>query len=234
MNPALSQPAIGPELLRRARGALVPALGLLALLGIAWWLLSIDRVTERVRQEDVEMIDIAVPPPPPPPPPEEVQTEVQPDPSMPQAQSVQPDPLSPPQPATTNPPAGDLNSLLQDPTADSGAFSGGARGQGGTGKGPLIGGIGRGSGASRAYAEKVMLHIRRTLQRSGALKGKAYKFRLRVTVSPSGGLSIAGAKGVEPADLEAAVSAALRGVPAMDSPPPEGMPNFVNVEINQT
>jgi len=232
MSPASLRPAPRMPSLSGRKAAL-PVLLLGAGL-LVWWLMSLDRIDERTRNEDVEMIDIAVPPPPPPPPVPEEQPEVKPE-DQPQetTQSVQPDPLSPPQPATTNPPAGDLSSLLQDPSADSGAFVGGARGQGGTGKGPLIGGTGS-AGASRAYAERVMLHVRRQVSRSAALKGKAYRFRLRLSVSPRGAITLGDLRNVTPPELQAVIDAALKGLGAMDAPPPEGMPNFINIDINQS
>lgn len=234
MNLAASKPP--PRLPQIGRGRLALALVVIAAAALIWWLLSLDKVNERSRNEEVEMIDIAVPPPPPPPPPEEVQPEIQPEQQTPTpTQQVQPDPLSPTQPPSTNPPAGDLSSLLQDPTADSGAFTGGPRGQGGTGKGPLIGGTGTGGAqASRAYAERVAAHVRRHVAKAGALKGKPYRFRLRLSVSPSGAISFGGASGVTPPELEGAVQAALRGMGGMDTPPPEGLPNSITVSINQS
>lgn len=211
-----------------------PAALILALLLAAWWLFGLDKVEERVRDEEVEMFDLAVPPPPPPPPevaeqpPEEVEklTET--------AQAVQPDPLSPPQPANTNPPAGDLSSLLQDPTSDSGAFSGGPRGQGGTGSGPMIGGTGKGNaGASRAYAELVQRALMRQLRKRPDLAQASFQFRVRVRVSGSGQLEILGLSGVRPADLEADLMQALRGLNRIDTPPPAGVPNQITLQLNQ-
>ena len=218
--------------LRRVAG---PAALILALLLAAWWLFGLDKVEERVRDEEVEMFDLAVPPPPPPPPPEvaekppeEVETVAE------TAQAVQPDPLSPPQPANTNPPAGDLSSLLQDPTSDSGAFSGGARGQGGTGSGPMIGGTGKGgAGASRAYAELVQRALMRQLRKRPNLAQASFQFRVRVRVSGSGQLEILGLSGVRPADLEAELMQALRGLNRIDTPPPAGVPNQITLQLNQ-
>lgn len=218
--------------LRRVAG---PAALILALLLAAWWLAGLDKVEERVRDEEVEMFDLAVPPPPPPPPPElteqppeEVEKVAE------TAQAVQPDPLSPPQPANTNPPAGDLSSLLQDPTSDSGAFSGGPRGQGGTGSGPMIGGTGKGgSGASRAYAELVQRALMRQLRKRPNLAQASFQFRVRVRVSGSGQLEILGLSGVRPADLEAELLQTLRGLSRIDTPPPAGVPNQITLQLNQ-
>lgn len=218
--------------MRRVAG---PAALLLALLLAAWWFAGLDKVEERVRDEEVEMFDLAVPPPPPPPPPElaeqppeEVEKVAE------TAQAIQPDPLSPPQPASTNPPAGDLSSLLQDPTSDSGAFTGGARGQGGTGSGPMIGGTGKGgSGASRAYAEIVQRALMRQLRKRPNLAQASFQFRVRVRVSGSGQLEILGLSGVRPADLEAELMQALRGLSRIDTPPPAGVPNQITVQLNQ-
>ena len=49
--------------MRRVAG---PAALILVLLLAAWWLAGLDKVEERVRDEEVEMVDLAVPPPPPP------------------------------------------------------------------------------------------------------------------------------------------------------------------------
>lgn len=203
---------------------------------LLWWLLSLDKVENRTRNEEVEMIDIAVPPPPPPPvEPEQVQDKPQETPAE-APQTVQPDPLTPPAAPSANPPAGSLDSLLQDPTGAAGAFIGGPRGQGGTGKGPLIGGIGKGapSQASRAYADRVRLHVQRALQRNAGLRGKSFRFRVRVNVSPGGAVSMGRATGIDPAELAGAIAAALSSVGSMDAPPPEGMPNFINIDINQS
>lgn len=220
-------PAIG------RRTGPIAALLLLALIG--WWLLGIDKVEDRSRDEEVEMFDLAVPPPPPPPPPELVE---QPEETVEriteQAQAVQPDPLSPPQPTSTNPPAGDLSSLLQDPTADSGAFTGGARGQGGTGTGPMIGGTGRGSeGASRAYAEMIQRQLMRHLRKRADLSGRQFGFRIRVRVSGSAELSVLGISNVSPPELEAELMQALRSLTRVEAPPPAGVPNLITLQLNQ-
>ena len=207
---------------------------ILALLLAAWWLAGLDKVEERARDEEVEMFDLAVPPPPPPPPevteqpPEEIEKVAE------TAQAVQPDPLSPPQATNANPPAGDLSSLLQDPTSDSGAFSGGPRGQGGTGSGPMIGGTGKGgSGASRAYAELVQRALMRQLRKRPNLAQVSFQFRVRVRVSGSGQLEILGLSGVRPADLEAELLQTLRGLNRIDTPPPAGVPNQITLQLNQ-
>ena len=226
-------PAINaPEALRKALGPIALLL-LLALAG--WWMLGIDRVEDRVRDEQVEMFDLAVPPPPPPPPPEMVQPEVTPETVAAEAQAIQPDPLSPPQPASTNPPAGDLSSLMQDPTGDAGAFTGGARGQGGSGSGPMIGGTGKGNanGASRAYAELVQRALMRHLRKKGSLASAQFSFKVRVRVSGSGQLEILGVSGVRPADLEGDILQTLRGLSRVETPPPAGVPNQITLQLNQ-
>lgn len=213
-------------------------LGVLALVLIAWWLLTRDRVEDRPRTEEVEMFDLAVPPPPPPPPPEEVvpqqetQTIAE---TTTSSEPVQQDPLSPPQPASANPPAGDISSLLQDPTGDTGGFVGGPRGQGGSGSGALIGGTGggKGTGASRAYAELVQRQLMRHLRRRSSLASAQFSFRVRVRVSGSGGLEILGLSGVRPAELEGELLEALRSLSRVDTPPPAGVPNQITVQLNQ-
>ncbi len=219
-----------------AWGRVAPvAIGLLLALA-GWWLLGLDKVEDRVRDEQVEMFDLAVPPPPPPPPPEPMeQPEVTPETVAAEAQAIQPDPLSPPQPASVNPPAGDLSSLMQDPTGDSGAFVGGARGQGGTGKGPVIGGVGKGnaSGASRAYAELVQRALMRHLRKRASLATAQFQFRVRVRVSASGQLEILGLSNVRPATLEGELLQTLRSLSRVETPPPAGVPNQITVELNQ-
>lgn len=231
------------EARRRAAGpvavlpfALVGCVLLLLALA-AWWLLTRDRVEQRVRDEEVEMFDLAVPPPPPPPPPEEIvqpQEETQ---MLAETASepVQQDPLSPPQPASANPPAGDIASLMQDPTGDAGDFVGGPRGQGGTGSGALIGGTGggKGTGASRAYAEFVQRQLMRHLRKRTSLASVQFSFRVLVRVSGSGGLEILGLSGVRPADLEGELLQTLRGLSRVDTPPPAGVPNQITVQLNQ-
>jgi outer membrane biosynthesis protein TonB len=221
-----------PQALRKAAGP--AALLLLALVG--WWLMGIDKVENRVRDEEVEMFDLSVPPPPPPPPPEPVeQPVVTPEKVAAEAQAIQPDPLSPPQPASTNPPAGDLSSLMQDPTSDSGAFAGGARGQGGTGKGPVIGGIGKGSanGASRAYAELVQRALMRHLRKRANLAAAQFDFRVSVHVSASGQLEVLGLSNVRPPSLESELLQTLRSLSRVDTPPPAGVPNQITLQLNQ-
>lgn len=212
-----------------------PAALILALALAAWWLFGLDRVEERVRDEEVEMFDLAVPPPPPPPPPEVVE---QPPEAVERiaetAQVVQPDPLSPPQPTSTNPPAGDLSSLLQDPTSDAGRFTGGARGQGGSGSGAMIGGTGKGNaGASRAYAELVQRALMRHLRKKSNLAQASFQFRVRVRVSGSGQLEILGLSNVRPSELEAELLQTLRGLNRIDTPPPAGVPNQITLQLNQ-
>lgn len=231
----LRQPVLRSPALRRV--ALPAALLLLAVLG-GWWLLTWDKVEQRVRDEEVEMFDLAVPPPPPPPPPEEVQPEQQVEQVVEQpVQAVQRDPLTPPSPVTNNPPAGDLSSLLQDPTGDAGAFVGGPRGQGGSGSGPMIGGVGKGGqgnpGASRAYAELVQRALMRQLRRRPDLASARFGFRVRVRVSGDGGLQILGVSNVNPADLENDLLQALRGLSRIDTPPPAGVPNQITLQLNQ-
>lgn len=203
---------------------------------VLWWLLSGTTVEERDRNEDVEMFDLAVPPPPPPPPEEQQvvqeKTEIQPEQAV---QPIQRDPLTPAQATSPNPPAGDLTSLLQDPTAGAGAFVGGVRGQGGSGSGPLIGGVGRGgaAGASRAYAELVQRQLIRHLRKRPDLAAAQFGFQVRVRVSPTGALEILGISGVRPADLEAKLSQALRSLTRIDTPPPAGVPNQITLQLNQ-
>lgn len=228
MAPQLAIPM--PSSLRKMVG---PAVALLLLAFAAWWLFGIDRVEERVRDEEVEMFDLAVPPPPPPPEPVE-QPEVTPEKIAETADTVQPDPLSPPQPTSTNPPAGDLSSLLQDPTSDSGAFTGGPRGQGGTGKGALIGGTGRGgNGASRAYAELVQRALMRQLRKRSDLAQASFDFRVSVRVSGTGQLDILGLSNVRPPNLEGDLLQTLRGLSRIDTPPPAGVPNQITLQLNQ-
>lgn len=218
------------------RRALAKALVLVLLALGGWWMLGMDKVEDRARQEEVEMFDLAVPPHPPPPPPEPMdQTEVTPEKVAAEAQAIQPDPLSPPQPASTNPPAGDLSSLMQDPTGDTGAFVGGARGQGGSGKGPVIGGIGRGSanGASRAYAELVQRALMRHLRKRADLASAQFDFRVRVRVSSSGQLEILGLSNVRPPNLESEILQTLRGLSRVETPPPAGVPNQITLQLNQ-
>jgi len=220
-----------PPALRRA----ILPVTLVLLLGLAaWWLLNFDKVEERIRGEDVEMFDLAVPPPPPPPPEPVQQPEETVEKIAEKAEAIQPDPLSPPQPTSTNPPAGDLSSLLQDPTGDAGAFTGGARGQGGTGTGPLIGGTGRGgNGASRAYAELVQRALMRHLRKRSGLASAQFDFRVRVRVSSSGELDVLGLSNVRPAELEGELLQALRGLSRIETPPPAGVPNQITLQLNQ-
>lgn len=226
---AISQPKLPPAL-RKAAG---PALLALLLIAGGWWLMTLDRVEERVRQEEVEMFDLAVPPPPPPPPPEIVQPQEVEKVAV-QSESVQRDPLTPPNPANTNPPAGDLTSLMQDPTGDTGAFTGGARGQGGTGTGSLIGGTSKGgSSASRAYAELIQRAIMRHLRRESDLAQAQFDFRVRVRVAGDGGIEILGLSDVQPPALEDKLTRALRGLSRVDTPPPAGMPNQITLQLNQ-
>lgn len=221
-----------PPAVRRAAGPL--AIGLLLAL-VGWWLLGLDTVAERVRDEEVEMFDLAVPPPPPPPPEPVEEPEVTPEKVTEQAQAIQPDPLSAPQPVSTNPPAGDLSSLMQDPTSDSGAFVGGARGQGGTGSGPMIGGIGKAnaSGASRAYAELVQRALMRHLRKQGTLASAQFDFRVSVRVSESGQLEILGLSNVRPPRLEGELLQTLQTLSRVDTPPPAGVPNQITLQLNQ-
>lgn len=211
----------------------------LSLTGLAlvlWWMLNGTTVEDRARQEDVEMFDLAVPPPPPPPPEQEVpvqeKAQVQPQDAV---QPIQRDPLTPAQQTAPNPPAGDLSSLLQDPTAGAGAFVGGARGQGGSGSGPMIGGVGKGgaAGASRAYAELVQRQLIRHLRKKPDLAQAQFAFQVRVRVSPTGSLEILGVSGVRPADLADKLTQALRGLNRIDTPPPAGVPNQITLQLNQ-
>ena len=204
---------------------------------LLWWLFGMSRVEERMRDEQVEMFDLAVPPPPPPPPPEEqvVDPEIVPEEVAVTASAAQPDPLSPPQPASANPPAGDLTSLMQDPTSSApGRFTGGPRGQGGTGNGALIGGSGRGAAAaSRAYAEIVQRALMRQLRRRPDLAQAAFTFQVRLRVSGNGQLEILGLSNVQPAELSDDLLEALRGLSRIDTPPPAGMPNQITLQLNQ-
>lgn len=222
-----------PKLTRwRELAALV--VGLAAITALCWWLLSLGKVEDRVRTEEVEMFDIAQPPPPPPPPtPLETPVEAEPEETP---QTVQPDPLSATQPDTTNPPAGDLSSLLQDPTAASSAFSGGPRGQGGTGKGPLIGGTSTGNQASRAYADLLKNAIMRHLRRDKALAQQGFAFSIRVRVDGGAGLEVVSVSNVTPPELEAAINKALRGLSSVDRPPPAGgpVPFVATIRLNQS
>lgn len=210
-------------------------IGVAVILGLCWWLLSLGKVEDRVRTEEVEMFDIAQPPPPPPPPPTPVETP--PDAKVAETpQPVQPDPLSAQQPASTNPPAGDLASLLQDPTAASSPFKGGARGQGGTGKGPLIGGVSNGNQASRAYADLLKNALMRQLRRDKALAQQSFSLSVRVRVNASAGLEVVSVSNVTPPELEAAINKALRGLATVESPPPAGgpVPFVATIRLNQS
>ncbi len=229
MNPSLPRNVTLPS---EAIAIIALALAAAAL----WWLLSGDNVVEVARDEEVDMFDLVEDTPPELPQPELVEPDMQPE-QTPQdsvEQAIQPDPLSPEQPTSSTPPAGDLNSLLQDPTGQAGAFSGGQRGQGGRGNGPMIGGTGRGGGpsASRAYAESVLLHVQRQLRRSGELRNKSYRFRIRLSVSPSGAITIRSTDRFDPPDLGSTIRGALRGLGSMSSAPPEGMPNAITLSVN--
>jgi periplasmic protein TonB len=232
LQPAISMP---PALrMPRASRKVVGSVATLLFLALAaWWLLALDQVEERVREEEVEMFDLAIPPPPPPPPEPMEQPEVTPDKVAEKADTVQLDPLSPPQPTSANPPAGDLSSLLQDPTSDSGSFTGGPRGQGGTGKGPLIGGTGGGAGASRAYAELVQRALMRHLRKRPDLAQAAFDFRVRVRVSGAGQLEVLGLSNVRPPDIADDLLQALRGLSRIETPPPAGVPNQITLQLNQ-
>jgi len=196
--------------------------GCVALVGICWWLLSLGKVEDRVRTDEVEMFDLAEPPPPPPPPPPPIEQVVEAKPA--ETQTVQPDPLSAVQPKSTNPPAGDLASLLQDPTAAASPFSGGPRGQGGTGKGPLIGGVSNGDAASRAYADMIKNAIMRQLRRDKSLAQSGFSFAIKVRVSSGAALEVVSVSNVTPPELEDAITRALRGLSSVDRPPPPGGP----------
>lgn len=214
-------------------------IGLLGLAWLAWWWLGSTRVEERVREESIEMIDISEPPPPPPPPPvqpEELE-EIPPEDAAP-SQTVQADPLSPVQPAATNPPAGDIASLLQDPVADAGAFVGGPRGQGGTGNGPLIGGSGGGGGnqASRAYADNIKNALMRHVRRDRDLAKQNFRFLVRVRVNSAGKIDLADPSGVTPPNLRDEIIRAVRGFSTVDRPPPAGgpVPFFATILLSQS
>lgn len=210
-------------------------IGIAVILGLCWWLLSLGKVEDRVRTEEVEMFDIAQPPPPPPPPPTPVETP--PDAKVEETpQAVQPDPLSAEQPASTNPPAGDLSSLLHDPTSASSPFSGGPRGQGGTGKGPLIGGTSNGNQASRAYADLIKNAIMRHLRRDKTLAQEGFSLSIRVRVNAAAGLEVVSVSNVTPPELEAAINKALRGLSTVDRPPPAGgpVPFVATIRLNQS
>lgn len=211
---------------------------LAALALLLWWMLSATKVEERARQEDVEVFDLAVPPPPPPPPvPQEVE-KIQETNQVEAAEAVQPierDPLTPPQQTSPNPPAGDLSSLLQDPTADAGGFVGGARGQGGSGSGPLIGGIGGGgkAGASRAYADLVQRAMVRHLRKRPELASAIYTAQVRVRVNGAGVVEILGLSGLTQGELEPKLMKALRSFTRVETPPPAGVPNQITIRLNQ-
>ena len=211
------------------------AVGCLALAGLCWWLFGLGKIESRVRSEEVEMFDISEPPPPPPPPP--VPVEQKPDAKTEEKpQTVQPDPLSATQPKSTNPPAGDLTSLLQDPTANASPFTGGPRGQGGVGKGPLIGGTSSGNGASRAYADTIKNLIMRHLRRDKSLAQEGFSFSIKVRVNAGAGLEVVSVSNVTPPELEAAINKALRGLPSLDQPPPAGgpVPYVATIRLNQS
>ncbi len=147
---------------------------------------------------------------------------------------MQPDPLSPPQPANTNPPAGDLSSLLQDPTSDSGAFSGGPRGQGGTGSGPMIGGTGKGgSGASRAYAELVQRALMRQLRKRPNLAQASFQFRVRVRVSGSGSSKSRSCRASARPISRPNCSRRCAGWAGSTRRRPPGVPNQITLQLNQ-
>jgi len=221
--------------LTRWRELAALAFGLMVFAVLCWWLLGLGKIEDRVRTEEVEMFDIAQPPPPPPPPPTPLETPVEAKPEE-TPQTVQPDPLSATQPNTTNPPAGDLSSLLQDPTAASSAFSGGQRGQGGTGKGPLIGGVSTGNQASRAYADLLKNAIMRHLRRDKALAQQGFAFSIRVRVDGAAGLEVVSVSNVTPPELEAAITKALRSLSSVDRPPPAGgpVPFVATIRLNQS
>ena len=210
-------------------------IGGLVLVALCWWLLGLGKVEDRVRTEEVEMFDISEPPPPPPPPPEPLQQQAETKPEE-TPQTVQPDPLSATQPTSTNPPAGDLASLLQDPTASSSPFAGGARGQGGTGKGPLIGGVASGNAASRAYADTIKNLIMRRLRQDKTLAQEAFAFSIKVRVGAAADLEIVSVSSVTPPELEGAITKALRGLSSIDRPPPAGgpVPYVATIRLSQS
>lgn len=227
-----SAPAPGP---RRWTTPVALVVGGLVLVALCWWLLGLGKVEDRVRTEEVEMFDISEPPPPPPPPPEPLQQQTVTKPEE-TPQTVQPDPLSAVQPTSTNPPAGDLASLLQDPTASSSPFTGGARGQGGTGKGPLIGGISSGNTASRAYADTIKNLIMRHLRKDKALAQEAFAFSIKVRVGAGADLEVVSVSGVTPPELEGVITKALRGLSSIDRPPPAGgpVPYVATIRLSQS
>jgi len=207
----------------------------LVVIALCWWLLGLGKVEDRVRTEEVEMFDISEPPPPPPPPPAPTPV-AQAEKATETPQAVQPDPLSAVQPQSTNPPAGDLASLLQDPTASSSPFSGGARGQGGTGKGPLIGGTSSGNTASRAYADTIKNLIMRHLRKDKALAQQAFAFSIKVRVGAGADLEVVSVSSVSPPELEGAITKALRGLSSIDRPPPAGgpVPYVATIRLSQS
>lgn len=208
------------------------------LVALVWWLFTLGKVEDRNRTEEVSMFDISQPPPPPPPPPEPEPVEQPEEAQVAETpQAVQPDPLSPPQPASTEPPAGDLTSLLQDPTANAPTgFTGGPRGQGGSGKGPLIGGTGKGgNAASRAYADLIKNAIMRQLRRDKDLAQEGFAFNVRVSVDGAASVKVVSVSNVAPPELEGAIRKALASFGSVDQPPPAGgpIPFVATINLNQ-
>lgn len=219
--------------INKRSAVLLAIVGLIVAVVVAVWLMNPGDVEERVRAEEVEVFDISEPPPPPPPVPEDVPQETL-DEAAPVEQVIQADPLAAVQPPTTNPPAGDLNSLLEDPSGAPSAFSGGPRGQGGTGSGPLIGGTGSGrGGASRAYADSVRTQVQRHLRRAPSLRQATFSLQVRVRVSTTGALQIVSVSKVTPPEMEAQISRVLRSLTSVERPPPEGISNVITLQFNQ-
>lgn len=221
---------------KKRLGAVGAAIGAVLAIFVVWQLLHLGRVENRVRKEEVEMFDISQPPPPPPPPPPQIEQQIAEAKPAEQPQAVQPDPLSAVQPQSANPPAGDLASLLQDPTASASPFAGGPRGQGGTGKGPLIGGVATGSGASRAYADTIKNAVMRHLRRDKSLAQEAFSFSIKVRVNASSALEVVEVSNVTPPALASAINEALRGLSSVGSPPPAGgpIPYVATIRLNQS
>ena len=216
---------------RRIIIALVAAAALTALL---WFLFGRERVSERVRTEAVEMLDLAEPTDPP-----EVADEPEPEPETPPApetaEPVAETPLDPleqmiAQELENEPTGGSLAGLTDGPAFDQGTVAGIGPGGGG----PLAGGVrGRGSGLTLTYAQEVQAQMIRYLRRDRQLTYAEYDLVIVIRVRPDASVEIVSIESVRPPSLRRQIETALAAFTRVRRAPRPGDPTVMRLEFNQ-
>jgi len=210
-----------------AKRFIVPAVLVLALVGIGWFIASqMGQGGSGPKRQTVKIAVLPDTPPPPPPPKEEKKPEPKPEENKPQPQEQKPIEAPPePQQLKMEGAAGDGPSAFSAGSV-SNEYRGGDVGTGGGGVGERL--------AASSYGNAVKREVDAWLQRQAALRRAGeYSLPIQVWVRADGTLEktrLVGSTGNPETDQ--LVRDALERFPGFRNPPPAGLPQPISLKLS--